>query len=201
MPRFSPLLLALLLAAHCAAGEPEPPCAPPVIIQNVPTRQVLLVPHEEATTLPKLTLREVEVGRAQAGFVLDFVEKKCTVTEIQLKECEVEQKVVSIEHKPVTVTDPVTGKCCTVYQSCPVEKTIKVKVSKPVPVPREVVIRVPVLKPGPELVVKKLVLDTTTEAAVKTTFSAIDTVTNIPIVVPVPPPPPPPPPCPHCRPH
>jgi hypothetical protein len=173
------------------------------VVKTVPKRQVLLVPHEEATTIPRPTLREVEVGRAPGGPVLEFVEKKTIVMEVRIQECEVLEKVVVEEKKPVIVTDPVTGKCSTVFESCPVEKIIKVKVAKPVTVPKEVVVRVPVLKPGPDLVVTKMVLDVPIVAAVKTTFSVADTVNDIPVVVPPPPPPlpPPPAPCPNCRPH
>src|SRR5437868_10909171 len=97
-PRFTPLLLVLLLAPCALAGDhlpppppDEPPCAPP-IEQNIAKRQVLLVPHETATTYPKLELREVEVGRMPGGPILDFVDQKQYVTVMELKECEVEQK-------------------------------------------------------------------------------------------------------------
>src|SRR5207253_3092082 len=102
-------------------------------------------------------------------------------------ESEVEQTVVCQESQPVTVTDPVTGQTCTHYQTCPVARVVKVKVYCPVPVRREVVVRVPVLRTGPDLTVKKLVLDTTTVPAVKRSFTATQTVNPIPVVLPPPP--------------
>lgn len=158
---------------------------------------MLLVPKQEAVPLPSLKLREVEVG-VLPGMSLDFYEEKRKITELELKECEVEQQIVCRDVKAVTVKDPVTGKCRIDYEPCEVVKTVKVKVYKPVPVCREVVVRVPVLKPGPPLSVKKLVLDELCVPGIKTTFDLAE-MTNV-IQIPVPPPPPPPPPlCPSCK--
>src|SRR5262245_12526621 len=143
MPRHTPptCILILLLASHATAEghPPAVPAPPPVCEKSLTQRQILLVPREEAITLPKLTLREVEVGRLP-GLALDFLEQKQTVTELQLKECEVEQQVVCIEMKEVKTTDPCTGKCHTDYVPCEVLRTVKVKVYTPVPVCRDVVV-------------------------------------------------------------
>src|SRR4051794_550243 len=93
MPRHTHpcFVLILLLVSYTAAEVPPPaaPCPPPPVCQKSLTqRQILLVPREEATTLPKLTLREVEVG-VLPGLALDFVEQKQRVTELRLEECEV----------------------------------------------------------------------------------------------------------------
>src|SRR5262249_8817726 len=118
MPRRTPLpslVFCLLLASGASAGHPPaapdvpaPDCAPPPP-RTIVNRQLLLVPKEEAIALPALKLREIEVGTA-TGLALDFYEEKRKVTELELKECEVEQKVVCREMKAVTVKDPCTGK-------------------------------------------------------------------------------------------
>jgi hypothetical protein len=152
--------------------------------KTIPYGQVLLVPQERATTLPQWTLREVEVGRGPGGPVLSFHEERRTVTELELRPREVEQQVVCTESKPETVTDPCTGRCHTVYRPCEVVKTVKVKAYDTVPVQREVIVRVPVLKPGPDVVVKKLVLDKATVPAVETTFKAVHVPNEIKVLVP-----------------
>jgi hypothetical protein len=176
-----------------APGRPAPPpCACPLGVKTIPYGQVLLIPQERATTLPRWGLREVEVGRGPGGPVLSFHEERQVVTELQLQPCEVEQQVTCMESKPQTVTDPCTGQCRTTYVSCPVVKTVKVKVYQAVPVHREVVVRVPVLKPGPEVVLKKLELDMTTVPAVETTYRALTTPGAITVTAPACPAPAPP---------
>jgi hypothetical protein len=163
--------------------HPEP-CAVPVIEKTICLPRSTLIEQQEATTLPKLTLREVEAGRALECPALDFREERHTVTEITLKPREVEQQVTCVESKPVTVTDPCTGHCHTEYHQCPVVRTVKVTVYEKVPVQREVLVRVPVLKPGRELVIKQLVLDCTTQPAIAKSYQ-VETVPNeIHMVVP-----------------
>jgi hypothetical protein len=164
-----------------------------VVVKTIPQTQVLLVPHERATTLPAWTLKPVEVGRLPAGPVLDFHEERQWVTELSVRPRQVEEQVVCNESHPVTVTDPCTGHCHTEYRTCPVVKTVKVTVYDTVPVRREVVVRVPTLRPGGELLVKKLVLLPDTVPAVERTFEAVTTHNELTVVVPVPPCPPPPP--------
>jgi hypothetical protein len=147
---------------------------------------VLLVPHETATTLPDWKLRAVEVGRIPEGWSLDFREEKQIVTELRLEPHQVEEKVVCNESKPVTVTDPCTGHCHTEYHSCSVVKTVKVTVYETVPIQREVVVRVPTLKPGGELAVKKLALDPLDVPALERRFHAVTTHNELKVVVPVP---------------
>jgi hypothetical protein len=195
------LPVVLLFAPVCWAGPhapASPSCAPPVIEKTIPSTQVLLVPTEQATTIPDWKLREVELGRLPAAPVLNFREQKQKVIVMELREREVEQKVVRYESQVVKVTDPCTGKCRTEYKSCPVVKTEKVKVHEVVPVEREVVVRVPVLEPGGEEVVTGLVLDQLTQPAVRRTFEAVTTNHALKVQVPVPVvcPPPAPPVCP-----
>jgi hypothetical protein len=107
-----------------------------------------------------------------------------------------------MESRPFTETDPCTGRCQTVYKPCPVLETVKVTVSDRVPVQRQVVVKVPVLRPGKELVVRKLVLDQATEPAVKQTYRAVTTPNKIKTLLPVPHVVPAPNPCPPpCHPH
>lgn len=183
----------MLLSAHATlflalGGAPGCPadCAPPPppIEKKACISQILLVPHEKAVVLPDWKLRDVEVGR-KPTLALDFVEVKQWVKEMKLEEREVEQQVVVTESKPVTVTDP-CGKCRTEYVPCEVVKTVKVKVYDVVPVPREVVVRVPVLKPGPDAIVSKVHLDKTTTPGIETRFTAVPTNNELKVVVPAP---------------
>ncbi len=176
-----------------------PACAPPIKVQHLTQPHVLLVPHQQAIALPVPVLKEVEVGRIQNP-VLEFQDQKQCIIVDEIKECEVSQVVTVTETKEVEVVDPCTGKCCKVYQTCPVEKVVKVKVYQTVPVKKEVVVKVPVLKPGPEQQVMKLALIPTTVPATLTTYTAVPSFQNLTAVVPpMPPPPPPPPPvCPGC---
>jgi hypothetical protein len=155
-------------------------------VKTIPHTHVLLVPHDNATTLPDWQLRPVEVGRLPEGPVLDFREEKQVVCELRLQPRQVEEQVVCNESRPVTVTDPCTGRCHIEYRTCPVVKTVKVTVYETVPVQREVLVRVPVLKPGGEVVVKQLTLVPETVTAVERRFHAETTHNELKIVVPVP---------------
>ena len=179
MPRLIPLTLLLVFT-------PAGTCETPTFAKTYCATDVLLVPKEKATTVPDWKLREIEVDRRITGPELDFVEEKRCVTEMTLRPREVEQAVTVIESRPVTVTDPCTGKCRTEYQPCEVVRMVKVKVYDVVPTQREVIIRVPVLKPGPEAVVKKMQLDKTTAPAIERRYDAVVTPSTSKVVVPVP---------------
>jgi hypothetical protein len=167
------------------APHPSPaPCPAPVLEKTISLPRTTLVEQQEATTLPKWVLRDVVVGCGQEGPALDFREERHLVTEMTLKPRQVEQQVTCMESKPVTTTD-CQGHCHTEYHPCPVVKAVKVTVYDTVPVQREVVVRVPVLKPGRELVVKKLALDCATEPAIRKTFTAVTVPNEIRVVVPI----------------
>lgn len=167
-----------------AVPAPQPaPVLPPAAVSEGPdcghrtvcTTNVLLVPHEKATTMPDWKLRAVEVGRIPSGPVLEFREEKQCVTELKLVSDDVAQQVVVQERKPITVVDPHTGCAKTDYQICDVVKTVMVKVYRTVPVQREVIVRVPCLKPGPDQIVQKMVLDRLTVPAIEKSFTAVTT--------------------------
>jgi hypothetical protein len=177
------------------AKPPAPPalppladCAPPLVHETLPLPQLLLVPHREATTIPTLTLREVEIGRTRE-MEIGFREEKQVVTEIQVRPRQEDRLMNYMDMKPVTVTD-CTGHCHTEYHPCPAVKTVKVTVYDTVPVQREVVIKVPVLKPGRELVVKKMVVFPTATAGIKETFEAVTVPNEVNVLVPACPHPP-----------
>jgi hypothetical protein len=156
----------------------------PLIEKTIPYAKIYLVEEQCATTLPRLTPREVEVGRAQACLEVDFRAEKRTVTVLEIKKRVVEQEVTCLTTEPVKSCDPCTGQPCIVYQQVPVVKKVPITVSECVPVPREVVVQVPVVKPGKELVVKKLVLDATTIPAIETRLRAVPVQTEIQVQVP-----------------
>lgn len=176
-------LLVCVLAAPCRAGKHHPPpvteadCAP----RTVSVPKVYLVEEQCATTIPKLTLREEVVGRGCAGVQLEYAEEKHSVTEMTLKPRKVEQQVVCTEMRTVEKVDPCTGCVCTVREACPVVRTVTLTVYDPVPVTREVVVRVPCLKPGKEVVVKKMVLDVTAEAAIEKRYRLLTVPNEVPV--------------------
>ncbi len=184
-----PAILALFFLAPLLPADP--PCTSPSIEKPYCVANVLLVPKEKATTVPDWKLREIEINRVPTGPALEFVEEKRYVTELTLQAREVEQQVVVIDSRPVTVTCPKTGKCYTEYQPYEGVKTVKVKVQEVVPVQREIVLRVPVLKPGPEAVVKRLQLDKTTAPAIEHRFDGLATsdkgIYSVPLPVVLPP--------------
>ncbi len=137
--------------------------------RDVAVPKVTLVPEETAIAVPKLTLREVEVGRDMVTKMeLSFREERHTITEMVLKPRVCEQQVVVTEMQPETTTDPVTGKTSTCPKPVQVVKTVKVTVYDTVPVEREVIVRIPCLKPvEQEVSIRKLVLDETTVAAIE----------------------------------
>jgi hypothetical protein len=112
-------------------------------------------------------LRDEFVGYVQ-GLEVEYKEVRETVTEMVAKPREVTRDVIVTEMVPVTVTDPCNGKCHTEYQPCQAVKQVKTVEVDIVPQQREVVIRVPQLKPAAPLEVRRLVLDVTSRAAIET---------------------------------
>jgi len=180
-----PPLPEMLPPAEGVPHAPDCPCPPPMREKVACLTQGLLVPKERAITVPDWKLRDVEVGRLP-DLKLDFVEQKHVVTETKLEVREVEQQVVCRESKPVQVTDPCTGHCRTEWVPCEVVKTVKVKVYEPVCIPQEVIVRVPVVKPGPDRIVKRVILDEATAPAIERTFDAIINPHKIPFLAPEP---------------
>jgi hypothetical protein len=184
--------------------SPGPPPLPPLtsgVIQGpggcseklIAVPRLTLVPEETAIAVPKMTLREVEVGRDKVTKLdLSFREEKHKVTEIILKPRLVEQQVCVMTMKEETTTDPVTGKSCAVRKACPVVQTVKVTVYDTEPVEREVIVRVPCLKPvDQEVSIRKLVVDETSEAAILRRYHAILMPNELHVPIP---------PCPFCPP-
>jgi hypothetical protein len=159
----------------CAPGCGRTICQPRYSLMEV----------QSATTLPRFNIREETIG-TERGLAVDYVEERRTVTELVMKPHEVEQQVTCMTAQPCTVTDPCTGECHTEYHQVPVCKTVKITVFEAVPTPREVVVRVPYLKPGPEFVHKRLAVDAVTIPAIEKRLQLL-TVPNE-IAVPAPPP-------------
>ena len=74
--------------------------------------------------------------------------------------------------QPVTTVDD-CGKCCTVYQQVPVVKEVTITVFEPKSVQKEVIVRVPVLKPGKDLLVRRLAMDEYTIPAIESRFNLL----------------------------
>ncbi len=155
------------------AGVLQGPCTGCEKALAVP--RLTLVPEETAITVPKMTLRAVEVGREHVTKMeLSFREEKHTITEIVLKPRVCEQQVVVMTMKEETTVDPVTGKSCKILKPCPVVQTVKVTVYDTEPVERQVIVRVPCLKPvEQEVSIRKLVIDETTEVAILRRYHSI----------------------------
>jgi hypothetical protein len=141
-----------------------PSCAPPGRTLSLP--RMTLMEVQEATTIPRLNLREEVVGKA-CGLDVEYKEEKQIVTEWALKPREVVKEVLCTRMVPVTIVD-CTGHPHTEYRSEPIVRAVKLVVYDAVPVERVVVVAVPCLKPGKPLLVKKLVVDTTMEPAICT---------------------------------
>ena len=210
MSRWMPACLAagLLLAPAARADEPiglpkdlppatsetpPPPalpegCAPPCRTISVPG--FYLQEIQCATTLPRMLLRDELVGVQCGGPVLDFIEQRQTVTVLEMRPHPAEQEVTCLASQPVTTVDS-CGKCCTVYQQVPVVKKVAITVFEPVSVQKEVIVRVPVLKPGKDLLVRRLAVDAVTIPAIESRFNLL----TVPNEVAVPEPPPCTPPC------
>jgi hypothetical protein len=94
-----------------------------------------LVPRDVITTEKRSTLG-----------VATRIEKRC-VTEIVFKEQECVKEVPVCTMRPVTETDPHTGKCCTVLKPVTEKKLVKDKVFVAVPEQRIIDVAVPYLTP------------------------------------------------------
>lgn len=160
----------------------SPPCG--MAGETVMRKQVLLVPEESATTLPRINLREVDLCREKrTRLEIDWKEEKRTCTEMVLKEKTVEQEVTCMTVKPEKVVDPATGQACTVYKQVPEVQKIAIKTYEVVPEVREYLVRYPCLKPVEnEVLIKKLEIDRITIPAVEHRLRAVVT----PCVIPIP---------------
>jgi hypothetical protein len=162
------------------------PCIPPVE-KTLSSYKLFLQDHEAATTIPRLTIREVEICKEkQHSLELAWHEEKFTCTEMTFKEREVEQEVTCLTVQPETTVDPHTGQPCTVYKQVPVVKKVTVKVFEPVPKEKEYVVRYPYVKPREtDVVVKQLAIDHITIPGIENTLSVIPVPCEARVVVPV----------------
>jgi hypothetical protein len=165
-------------------APPAPPCGP-MIEKNVCVPRVTLVPEEQAITVPRLQLNEVEVGRDRLGCVLDFHEEKRCITEMVLKPRVEEQQVCTTKLVEETCLD-CNGHPHKVIKQVPETVTVKVTKYDVVPEQREVIVRVPVLKPGPEVRIKKLEVHEYSVPAIERRFHAVFTDNQVQVQVPVP---------------
>jgi hypothetical protein len=143
---------------------------------------VLLVERQSATTLPKIDVREVEVCR-ERPIDLEWKEEKRVITVLSVKPRQCEELVTCMTSHPETTVDPCTGQCCTVYKQVPVTKKVTITVYDTVPEQKTVIVRVPCLKPGKEMVVKKLVLDETTVPAICKRYELLESNNTVPAPV------------------
>jgi hypothetical protein len=200
---FSAIAAAQEESSHPAAcTPPAPACVPPPPApcgdRTLHHTQVIIVPHEEVTTEPQINIRDVVTRVPTTSLAIEYREEKRCVTVMVPKPHEIERVVETITCVPETTIDPCTGQCCTTYKNVPETKVVKTQIFVPCPETREVMVRVPVLKPVPiELEVKQLTADWSTKAVPYVKLEGI----VIPTEIKVPCPPislPPLPTCPHC---
>ncbi len=127
---------------------------------------------QAATTLPRIDLHDELVGTQCGGPVLDYVEQRQTITVLELVPHPAEQEVVCTKAVPTTTVDE-CGKCCTVYEQVPDVKKVIITVFEPKNVEKEVIVRVPVLKPGPDMLVRRLRMDAYTIPAIESRFNLL----------------------------
>jgi hypothetical protein len=143
-----------------------PPCGP-TVDKCLKVPQALIVEDQNAVAIPKLQLRDVELGRGRYCVELDFRQEKQTITVMELKPRIEKQSVCVTKLVPQTVLDE-CGKPCTKMCEIPDVQVVDVTKYDVVPVQREVVVTVPVLKPGREFQVIGLALDHYTAAGIET---------------------------------
>ncbi len=124
------------------AAAPAAPCGPACAPQ--PGFKVLWVERE--VPIQTIYPREVVTFVPTTTFEVAYREEKRTIVEMVVKPREVERPVTSATVKPVTVTDPCTGKCSTVIQPCTEVKMVKQTEFVAVPEKRELIERVPYLR-------------------------------------------------------
>ncbi len=179
----------MVWAALTGAGRAEhvlptpQPCAP-IVEKTISLPRTYLMEEQSATTLPELKVREVEVGRARELEVA-YREERRQVVVMTLRPREVEKHVVVTTLVPVTTPGPCPGKYVTTYERAQTVRTFKATEYDCVPEARVVVVKVPYLRPGGDVVVKKLTVDATTVSAIQTKFRAVTIPSEI--VVPAPP--------------
>jgi hypothetical protein len=134
-------------------SAPAEPCDAPC---EKPGLRVLW--QEREIPLQRIVPREVITEQKTTTLEVAYREEKCVVTEVVFKPREVLKPVSRCVLRPVTETDPCTGKCCTVMK--PVTEVQMVKDTEFVPVPeqRELVVRVPFLKEVEKVVPHRTVL-------------------------------------------
>jgi hypothetical protein len=128
-PTQPPATLPEAIPAPCAEG-----CVP-TVEKTIRTRNIYLVEKQAACTLPQLTLRSVDVCREKRlDLGITYDEHRQVCTELVLKPRETVEEVCCTEVKPVTTIDPCTGCPCTVHETVPVTKRVKITVFELVPV-------------------------------------------------------------------
>lgn len=185
-----------IVTAPCPEACPRPP-----VNVTIPAK-IHVIEEARETTLPTLNVREVEVGRAiQTDLAVTYKEERRKVTVMVSKPRTVEQPMTITRTEMVPECDPCTGKTCMVPHPICETKMVKTTVFDVVPEEREILVRVPVIKPVEvPVAVTMLALEQITVPAIETRLRTEVvppmTLTVLPPRPPAPLPPPCPPPCP-----
>jgi hypothetical protein len=166
------------------ALPPAPPCGP-MIEKTVSVPRAVLVPEEQAIVVPKLRIYETEIGRDRLPIALDFREERSCITEMVLKPRVEEQQVCTTKLVEETCLD-CHGHPHKVIKQVPEVVTIKVTKYDVVPQKRDVIVRVPVLKPGPEVRIKRLEVHEYSVGAIERRYHAVFTPNEVQVQIPAP---------------
>jgi hypothetical protein len=154
-------------------------CAPPVE-HTSSVRRIRIAEVQEMTTVPRLPVREEIVKVPFLATDVEYREEKQLVTVMVAKPRQEMREIRSVSTVQETTIDPCTGCPCTTSREVPNCRSVLVDVVDYVPETREVIVKVPVLKPVEKLaVVKRIVVDHIEVPARITHFQAVETAAEV----------------------
>lgn len=163
------------IPAPCGCGPT--PCGP-----TLKEHQILVVPLENATTLPRVTVRADEKPCKEKFLQIEWKEEQRKVMELVTRAKDVERTIMCSRMEKKEVVDPCTGCKNTVYCEVEYPEKVVVKVYETVSEERIVVVKVPCLKTAErDIVVKRFAVDVTKQPAIATRYTIGELKQEIPV--------------------
>ena len=143
--------------------------------------QILVVPVQSATTLPRVEIREERTDAKELVLEVVYEEQERKVMELVMEPKEIQQKIICTKMEKKEVVD-CNGCKRTVWCEVPYEETVTVTQMRCVEKERKIIVKVACLKPVVrDIVLKRLAVDITKQPAIATRFTMSELKQELPV--------------------
>jgi hypothetical protein len=143
--------------------------------------QILVVPVQSATTLPRVEIREERADAKELVLEVVYEEQERKIMELVMEPKEIKQKITCTKMEKKEVVD-CNGCKRTVWCEVPYEETVTVTQMRCVEKERTIIVKVACLKPVVrDVVLKRLAVDVTKQPAIATRFTMSEIKQELPV--------------------